>query len=74
MKRRIDGCVNVFYSWVDGLLASWLSGWLDVWRAEWVDGWEGEWVGEWLDSFTDPIYQPPSLGQDMTQGQFLSGV
>ena len=21
-----------------------------------------------------PIYQPPPLGQDMTQGQFLSGV
>ena len=22
----------------------------------------------------NPIYQPPPLGQDMTQGQFLSGV
>ena len=22
----------------------------------------------------DPIYQTPPLGQDMTQGQFLSGV
>ena len=24
--------------------------------------------------FTDPIYPTPPLGQDMTQGQFLSGV
>ena len=23
---------------------------------------------------TDPIYPTPPLGQDMTQGQFLSGV
>ena len=23
---------------------------------------------------TNPIHQPPPLGQDMTQGQFLSGV
>ena len=27
-----------------------------------------------LDSFRDPIYPTPPLGQDMTQGQFLSGV
>ena len=25
-------------------------------------------------SYDDPIYPTPALGQDMTQGQFLSGV
>ena len=27
-----------------------------------------------LDDNDDPIYPTPPLGQDMTQGQFLSGV
>ena len=27
-----------------------------------------------LDSTSDPTYPTPPLGQDMTQGQFLSGV
>ena len=28
----------------------------------------------YLDVLTNPIYPTPLLGQDMTQGQFLSGV
>ena len=29
---------------------------------------------KWKSYLTDPIYPTPPLGQDMTQGQFLSGV
>ena len=43
-----------------------VRGALDNYRCTWS-------VDEWL-CWRDPIYPTPPLGQDMTQGQFLSGV